>query len=94
MMNEETYKVLRAGVNRILEDRQRSVFGTAITSRDLSTYAFGDMATIEVALEKWERAGYIRILKPFRLCRPDEFCIEANSFIEQKSPIKGWLNWE
>lgn len=93
-MNDAHNKSLRAGLNYILEGRQRSPHGTKIKTTDLLVYGRYDELTIEESLIRWENAGYIRILKPFSECSPEDYCIEAKSFIEEKSPIKGWLNWE
>ncbi|HEX2853534.1 MAG TPA: hypothetical protein VHO24_09865 [Opitutaceae bacterium] len=93
-MNDDHYKSLRAGINYILEGRQHSPHGTKIKTADLLTYGRYDQATIEESLVRWETAGYIRILKPFSESGPEDYCIEAKSFLEERSPIKGWLNWQ
>ncbi len=36
----------------------------------------------------------LNIIKPYRECQPDDYCIELLKFIEQKSPIKGYMNWK
>ena len=36
----------------------------------------------------------LRILKPYKESEPDEYCIELLRFLDQKSPIKGYLNWK
>lgn len=93
-MNDTHLKSLRGGLNYILEGRQLSPHGTKIMASDLLTYGRHDLVTISEALNLWEKAGYIRILKPFAECGLGDYCIEAITFIEQKSPIKGWLNWQ
>lgn len=93
-MNADYYVTLRAGINYVLEGRQCSPRGTKISAEELVTYGRGDLRTIEEAISKWECAGIVRVLKPFQSCRPSDECIEATRFIEEKSPIKGWLNWQ
>lgn len=93
-MTNYTYEVLLRGLNYILEGRQVSPEGTKITARHILVCGKNDLASIEAALEIWQRRGDIRIIKNLRQCAPEDYCIEMLSFIDQKSPIKGWLNWE
>jgi len=93
-MNEANYRSLRGGLNYLLEGRQQSPHGTKIKAADLLTYGRHDLATITESIVRWEKAGHLRILKPFDNCSPEDYCIEALTYIEEKSPIKGWLNWQ
>jgi hypothetical protein len=54
----------------------------------------GDFETLNAALNDWQSKGYLEILKPLAECGDDEACIEMKSFIGQKSPIRGFLNWQ
>ena len=92
-MNTYNKDVLTAGINYILEGESSSN-DLRISQSLLLTYAKGDMATLKECLEQWEREGHLRIIKQPDLCQPDEPCVEMFRFIDQKSPIKGFLNWE
>ena len=83
------YNAFKAGINRMLEDGYKRIQAT-----HLFTYSFENIELIEESLEKWEKLGVLKILKPYRECSPNEYCIEMLKFIEQKSPIKGYMNWE
>jgi len=83
---------MKAGINYILEGRSPS--SLRINLELLLRYAKGDLETLKECLSIWESAGYLHILKRPERCRPDEDCVEMIQFIEQKSPIKGFLNWQ
>lgn len=88
-MNEDHIWGLKAGINRILED---GVF--KIKARHLNVYSKGDIEVIEHFIPEWEKLGYLKIIKPYGQCAPNDTCVEMLQFIDQKSPIKGFLNWE
>jgi hypothetical protein len=88
-MNKYNKDVLKAGINRMLEDGY-----TKISAHNLLTYSKTDVEVILSSLDEWEGRGIIKILKPYLDCRPDDQCIEVLRFIDQKSPIKGYMNWE
>ena len=88
-MNTKHLHSLRAGINRMLEDGYKK-----IRAKHLNTYGFGDSEMIEDATKDWEYKNMLRILKPYKECEPDEYCIELLRFLDEKSPIKGYINWE
>ena len=88
-MNEQNKNVLRAGINRMLEDGYKK-----IKAKHLSTYSLQDVDTIICSLEDWKEKKMLNILKPYKDCHPDEYCIELLRFLDEKSPIKGYMNWE
>lgn len=88
--NPNTRNVLRAVLHKAMEDGPRTQF----TKRNLIAFSKGDVETLKVCLEEWQSKGYLQILKPLAECKDEEICIEMKSFIEQKSPIRGFLNWQ
>ncbi len=38
--------------------------------------------------------NYLRLLKEPEQCAGDDYCVEMLSLIDQKRPVKGWLDWE
>lgn len=88
-MNKSNQWGLKAGINRILEGGVQKIKAVHIT-----TYSHGDIEVIDNSLKEWQERGYLRILKPYQDCSPEEHCVEMIKFIDQKSPIKGYLNWE
>lgn len=88
-MNEYNKRVLRAGINFILEEKI-----VEIPLHALLTYAKGDMETMQEALLDWQAKGWLKIIKPPDKCSHDDICIHVFQFIDQKSPIPGWLNWK
>lgn len=88
-MSEYNKNVLRAGLNRMLEDGYKQ-----IRAKHLYTYSKHDEETILSALDDWEKKNMLRILKPYKECLPDEYCIELLRFLDEKSPIRGYMNWE
>ena len=91
-MNDYHKRTLKAGINYILEGL--SPEDLRITLALLQRYAENDIETLTECLNLWEKAGYLRILKPPEQCHPDENCVEMIQFVEQKSPIRGFLNWQ
>lgn len=85
----EKYEAFKAGINRMLEDGHK-----IIEAKHLFIYSFGNTDLIETSLLKWQKTNTAKIVKPYRDCEPDDHCIELLKFIEQKSPIKGYMNWE
>jgi len=88
-VNEYNKRVLKAGINFILEERK-----TEILQSDLLAYVKGDMETLEASLREWQSLGVLEVLKGPKECRPDDVCVRVFRFIDQKSPIPGWLNSE
>jgi hypothetical protein len=56
-------------------------------------YAKGDMATLKESIVEWESRGILKIIKMPEECGPDDICVKLHRFIDQKGPIKNWLNW-
>lgn len=90
--NENEKAVIKALINYLLEGGQTR--GTKIKLRELFQYGIRDLALVDEALHEWRAQGYLVILKEPAECAPDDYCVEMLSFIDQKSPIKGWLNWQ
>jgi hypothetical protein len=90
MQKQASTEVLKACLHRYMEDGPRTRF----SKRSLLAFAKGDLATLRMCLEEWQSKDYLRILRPLAECRDEEDCIEMKSFIGQKSPIRGFLNWQ
>lgn len=88
-MMEEKKTILRAGLNRMLEDGYKK-----INASHLYIYSKHDSQVIEESIKEWSERGILKILKPYHECAPDDCCVEMLRFIDQKSPIKGYMNWE
>ena len=85
---------LAAGINYILEGRQQSPLGTRISRRHILIYSHNKIEEAAQAIEKWKCMGYLTVLKDIRVASDVDSCVEMLRFIDQKSPIGGWLNWE
>lgn len=85
---------LAAGINLILEGRQTSPNGTKINKKHLRIYSEGDISGAFSVIKKWEQQNLLTILKNPTDASDDDFCIEMKRFVDQKSPIRGWLNWD
>jgi hypothetical protein len=88
-MKDYCKKVLQASINRMLEDGYKK-----IKAKHLYTYSKHDIGVVEESIQDWERRGMLKILKPYQDCDPEEDCVELLRFIDQKSPIKDYMNWE
>jgi hypothetical protein len=94
LMSLSLEKKLASGINYILEGRQTSPNGTKITRKHIVIYSGGDMEGACKLIENWDRQGILKIIKHPNSASDEEFCIELKMFINQKSPIRGWLNWD
>ena len=65
-----------------------------IEAKHLSVFAHHDDQTIQESIQEWEGRGLLKVLKPYSECSPEDHCIELFRFIDQNSPIKGYMNWE
>lgn len=65
-----------------------------IEAKHLLVYSKNDSAVVTDSIQDWSQRGILKILKSYSECAPDDYCIEMLKFIDQKSPIKGYMNWE
>ena len=77
-------------LHKVMEDGPR----TSFSKKYLVGISRGDVVTLNACLQEWQGKDYLQIIKPLDDCQDDEICIEMKSFIEQKSPIRGFLNWQ
>lgn len=91
-MNKYNAEVLAARINHALE--AGPTFGSKIKKRLLLEGAKGDTATLKECLIEWEARGLLKVLKKVDECASEDDCVEMLSFVGEKSPFKGWLNWQ
>ena len=72
-----------------MEDRPK---GEIIEMQLLLRPAGISIAVIDEALTEWESKGFLKILKDPKKCEPRDPCVKMLKFIEEKSPIAGYLN--
>jgi hypothetical protein len=89
-MDNKTKGNLKAVLHKVMEDGPRTRF----TKRNLLAFSKGDVVTLKECLEEWQFKGYLEIVKPFEECQDNDVCVDMKSFIDQKSPIRGFLNWQ
>jgi hypothetical protein len=89
-MDNEIKRQIKGVLHKAMEDGPRTRF----TKRNLLAFSSHDAATLTACLHEWQSKGYLRIVKPLSECKDEDICIEMKSFIEQKSTIKGFLNWQ
>ena len=89
-MDNKIKSQIKGVLHKAMEDGPRTRF----TKRNLLAFSSGDTATLNTCLQEWQTRGYLQILKSLSECGDEEICIEMKSFIEQKSPIRGFLNWQ
>lgn len=65
-----------------------------IEAKHLYMYSKQDEDTLQISIKDWEEKNMLKILKPYKDCDPDEYCIELLRFLDEKSPIKGYMNWK
>lgn len=88
-MIEYNKLVLKSGINRMLEDKIK-----IISRFHLSVFGKGDDDTIAESISEWQDRNILIIIKPYCECASEDECIEVYQFIDMKSPIRGYLNWE
>lgn len=89
-MDSNIQGIVKACLNRYTEDGRRTQF----TKHNLIAFSKGDTVTLLACLHEWQAKGYLQIVKPLAECQDDDVCIEMKSFIEMKSPLPGFLNWQ
>ena len=85
-----TKKVLAGGIGRILDDTAR----TEISKRAIEVYGNCDWDVINEALQDWENAGLLRILKKPETAGDEEIVVKMLDYIERTGPKPTWINWD
>lgn len=57
-------------------------------------YGNSDWPKIRVTLQKWENEGILKILNDPEGRDASEPCVQMLKYIDQRSSIPGFLNWE
>jgi hypothetical protein len=76
---------LKESINRFLDDGTRRY-----SKQDLGEFGAYDWPRIEACIQKWERRGLLKILKPLSEASNDDVVIEMLNYIDRESP---WPNW-
>ena len=83
--DEMCKKILRAGINRSLDD------GAKLMSRKtLWVYAKNNWPVIMNSIKEWEERGILKVLKDPRTANDDDDCLEMLKYIDRESPLEGW----
>lgn len=87
MFREGSFK---NGINRSLDDTASPMIRSGL----LCAYGEGDWDSILKHLKIWEQQGILKILKNPEIADPQDVCVEMLMFINRKSSIPGFLNYE
>ena len=82
-------KYLRALIHRILDDSAQPF----IPRRALCVPGASFDPEVWRQLKLWEQEGYLRILRTPDQTGGDDYVVEMLKYIDQKSPIPGFLNY-
>jgi hypothetical protein len=90
MKIEQIQISLKNGINRSLSDsRIRNI------PYDLLYGLVGeDINRIDGLLDEWESKGLLVKLRSIKSSTFGDDCIRMNAYIDMKSPLQGFLNWE
>ena len=83
--NEECKSLLKAVINRILDDGAKM-----IVQSDIEMCGKGDWPTIMSAIKEWESRGLLKILKNPEKARNTDICLEMLKYIDREGPREGW----
>lgn len=81
-------KFLRSHLNNFVDSGYAYVYRWA-----LATYGNQDWSEIRSALNDWESAGFLTIIRDPENCDDNEICLEMHNFIDATEPLpKNWLS--
>lgn len=89
-------EVLKAIINRTLDDTAHRFIRAGTISAGGGMTADGGRYWPEIhnSLKKWEEAGFLTVAKDPEYAEKSEECVEMHQYIERKSPIPGFLNFD
>jgi len=85
-----TKRVLAGGIGRTLDDTAQ----TGISKRTLEVYGNCDWDIINEALQEWEAAGLLRIVKKPETAIDDEVVVKMLDYISRTGSKPTWIDWE
>lgn len=88
-MKQFSENYLKALINRSLDD----IATVQIQAGLIGAGGQENWNDIRKSLQKWEKAGYLKILKDPENSKPEDIVVEMISFIDRRSSIPGFLNW-
>ena len=83
-------RVLAGGIDRTLDDTAQ----TGISKRTLYVYGNCDWDIINEALQKWEIAGLLRIVKKPDEAGDNEIVVKMLDYIHRTGSKPTWIDWE
>jgi len=85
-MNAQNRLELKAGIHRYIEDVSRQ-----IPLKFLKSFSNHDLETMFGSVREWESKGFLRIIRDPETSDDNDICIELRHYIEQDSPLHGFL---